>query len=162
MDIYTKKKRWKIALFVIGMLLITVSIFYTNQLVGKFASAERKNVRLWADAVHRKAELVQYTEKFFGQLQEQERKKAELLAKVYNRLLSDNASEDLTFYLNIIHDNQTIPVILTVETGKILSTKNLEKGQDSVQYLSGELKAEFSIYDPIEVEFVKGEKNFLF
>ncbi len=98
MDIYTKKKAWKIFLFVIGMVLIALSIFYTNRLVSKFASAERKNVRLWADAVHRKAELMQYTEKFFGQLQEQEQKKAELLAKVYNRLLTDNNSQDLTFY----------------------------------------------------------------
>ncbi len=162
MDIYTKKKRWKIALFVIGMILIAGSIFYTNQLVRKFAAAERKNVRLWADAVHRKAELMQYTEKFFGQLQEQERKKAEMLAKVYKRLLTDNGSPDLTFYIDIIHDNQTIPVILTNASGKILNTKNLEEGQDTIAYLTGKLKEEFSVYKPIEVEFVKGEKNFLY
>jgi len=161
-DIYSKKKRWKLFLFVIGMILIGVSIFYTNRLVTKFAYSERNNVRLWADAVHRKAEMMQYTEKFFRQLQKQEQKKAELLAKVYNRLLKDNASEDLTFYLNIIHDNQTIPVILTDEKGKILSTKNLKEGQDSATYLTGKLKEEFSDYDPIKVEFVKGEKNFLY
>jgi len=161
-DIYTKKKAWKIFLFIIGMILIAVSIFYTNRLVGKFASAERKNVRLWADAVHRKAELMQYTEKFFGQLQEQEQKKAELLAKVYNRLLSDNNSQDLTFYLNIIHDNKTIPVILTDAHGKILSSKNLKKGQDTFTFLTGKLKDEFSVYKPIEVEFVKGERNYLY
>jgi len=161
-DIYTKKKRWKIFLFVIGMILIAVSIFYTNQLVGKFASAERKNVRLWADAVHRKAELMQYTESFFGQLQEEEQKKAELLAKVYIRLLNDDASEDLTFYLNIIHENQTIPVILTDASGKILNTKNLKQGQDSSKFLTGNLKKDFSVYDPIEVEYVKGEKNYLY
>ena len=162
MDIYTKKKRWKIALFVIGMLLIAVSIFYTNQLVGKFASAERKNVRLWADAVHRKAELMQYTEKFFGQLQEQEQKKAELLAKVYNRLLVDNNSQDLTFYLNIIHDNKTIPVILTDAHGKILNSLNLKEGQDTLTYLTGKLRDEFSVYKPIEVEFAKGQWNYLY
>lgn len=145
-----------------GMLLIALSIFYTNRLVSKFASSERKNVRLWADAVHRKAELVQYTEKFFGQLQEEERKKAELLAKVYNRLLSDNNSQDLTFYLNIIHDNKTIPVILTNAHGKILSSKNLKFGQDTLNYLTGKLKDEFSVYKPIEVEFVKGERNYLY
>jgi len=161
-DIYTKKKRWKIALFVIGMILIAGSIFYTNQLVRKFAAAERKNVRLWADAVHRKAELMQYTEKFFGQLQEQERKKAEMLAKVYKRLLTDNGSPDLTFYIDIIHDNQTIPVILTDASGKILATKNLKEGQDTIAYLTGKLKEEFSVYKPIEVEIVKGEKNFLY
>ncbi len=162
MDIYTKKKRWKIFLFIAGMILIAVSIFYTNRLVGKFASAERKNVRLWADAVHRKAELMQYTEKFFGQLQEQEQKKAALLAKVYNRLLNDTVSPDLTFYLDIIHDNKTIPIILTDETGLILNTKNLQEGQDTIKYLTGKLKEEFSVYEPIEVEYIKGKKNFLY
>ncbi len=162
MDIYNKKKRWKIFLFVMGMILITISIFYTNQLVSKFASAERKNVRLWADAVHRKAELMQYTEKFFGQLQQQEQKKATLLAKVYNRLLNDTVSPDLTFYLDIIHNNQTIPIIITDASGKILNTKNLQEGQDTLTYLTGKLKEEFSIYDPIEIEYVKGKSNYLY
>jgi len=161
-DIYTKKKAWKTFLFVMGMLLIAASIFYTNQLVGKFASSERKNVRLWADAVHRRAELMQYTEKFFGQLQEQEQKKAELLAKVYNRLLVDNNSQDLTFYLNIIHNNKTIPVILTDAHGKILNSLNLKEGQDTLTYLTGKLREEFSVYKPIGVEYAKGQWNYLY
>jgi len=149
-------------LFIGGMLLILISVIYTNGLVRQFAEKERKNVRLWADAVHRKAELMQYTENFFSQLRQEEKKKAELLAKVYNRLLNDNNSGDLTFYLDIIHNNNTIPVILTDEKGKILSSKNLREGQDTVQYLRGELKKEFSVYDPIVVEYLEGKKNYLY
>lgn len=162
MEIYNNKKRWKLLLFIGGMLLILISVIYTNGLVRQFAEKERKNVRLWADAVHRKAELMQYTENFFSQLRQEEKKKAELLAKVYNRLLNDNNSGDLTFYLDIIHNNNTIPVILTDEKGKILSSKNLREGQDTVQYLRGELKKEFSVYDPIVVEYLEGKKNYLY
>ena len=74
MDIYTRKRRWKIVLSILGIVIIGASLFYTNLIVRKFAAEERKNVRLWADAVQRKARLVRYTEFFFGQLQEQERK----------------------------------------------------------------------------------------
>ncbi len=162
MDIYNKKKRWKIVLFISGMLLILVSVLYTNSLVRKFAKKERKNVILWADAVHRKAELMKYTEEFFKELGEQEKKKAELLAKVYNRLLSETNSQDLTFYVDIIQNNTTIPVILTDEKGRILGSNNLKDGQDTLKYLRGKLKKEFSVYDPIEIEYVKGKKNYLF
>ena len=162
MDIYNKKKRWKILLFIGGLFLILVSVIYTNRLVKQFADKERKNVKLWADAVHRKAELMQYTEDFFKQLGEQEKKKAELVAKVYNRLLNESNSGDLTFYLDIIHNNNTIPVILTDENGKIISSKNLKEGQDTIKYLKGKLKKEFSVYDPIVVEYLKGKKNYLY
>ncbi len=162
MDIYNKKKRWKILLFIFGMILISVSVIFTNRLVSKFAEKERKNVKLWADAVHRKAELMEYTENFFKQLREEEKKKAELIAKVYNRLLNEDNSGDLTFYLDIIQNNNTIPVIITDETGKILYSRNLKEGQEKYTHLKGDLKKEFSVYDPIVVEYVEGKKNYLF
>ena len=162
MDIYNKKKRWKILLFIVGLLLILVSVIYTNSLVSKFAEKERVNVKLWADAVHRRAELMQYTENFFRQLREEEKKKAELVAKVYNRLLNESNTGYLTFFLDIIHNNNTIPVILTDENGKILSSKNLKEGQDTIQYLKGDLKKEFSVYEPIVVEYLEGKKNYLY
>ncbi|HEY9115016.1 MAG TPA: hypothetical protein VIN10_09950, partial [Bacteroidales bacterium] len=119
MDIYTQKKRWKILLMVLAVFIIAASIFYTNSIVNQFAKDERRNVRLWAAAVNRKAELVRYTEFFFSQLQEQERTRVEMLAKVYKAILTDNPDSDLTFYLDIISNNKTIPIILTNEDGKI-------------------------------------------
>lgn len=144
------------------MILISASVIYTNSLVSKFAEKERKNVKLWADAVHRKAELMQYTENFFKQLGEEEKKKAELIAKVYNRLLNEDNSGDLTFYLDIIENNTTIPVIITDESGKILYSRNLKKGQEKIEYLKGKLKEEFSVYEPIVIEYVAGKKNYLY
>ena len=125
MDIYTRKRIWKIVLTILGLVIIGLSLFYTNLIVKKFATEERKNVKLWAEAVQRKANLVKYTEFLFGQLQEQERERVELLANVYKQLLDDDQSE-LTFYLEVIKNNNTVPIILTNTKGEIIETKNLE------------------------------------
>ena len=122
-------------------------------LVTKFARAERRNVRLWADAVHRKLRLVKYTDAFFSQLRNSERQKVELLADVYKRLLYSKNSSDVTFYLDIINRNKDIPVIITDQTDKIILSRNLYPKSDSSLYLRGKLKEEFSVYPPIPVPF---------
>jgi len=161
MDIYTRKRRWKIGLSILGLVIIGVSLFYTNLIVRKFAAEERKNVRLWADAVQRKARLVRYTESFFGQLQEQERKRVELLANVYKQILDEDQSE-LSFYLEVIKSNNTVPVILADDEGRILQSKNLESEQDTITFLAGEIKDEFSVYKPIKVQYLPNQKNYLY
>jgi len=152
-ELYSKKKRWKIILAILGILIIAASLFYTNMLVAKFAQAERRNVRLWADAVHRKLRLVKYTDAFFSQLRNSERQKVELLADVYKRMLrKNNTSDELTFYLNIIYRNHDIPVIITNEKGKIIFFRNLYPEPDSSSlYLRGKLKEEFSVYPSIPI-----------
>jgi signal transduction histidine kinase len=161
-DLYTQKKRSKILLFILAILIIGASIFYTNLLVNRFAKEERKNVRLWAEAVQRKARLVKYTEFFFNQLKDEERKRVELLAEVYNQLLSDRDDQDLTFYLDIIANNNTIPIIYTDETGKVLSSKNLDYPFDTITKLEGSMLEEFSVYHPIEVNYSPPRKNYLY
>lgn len=160
MDIYTRKRRWKLVLSVLGVVIIGASLFYTNLLVRKFAAEERKNVRLWADAVQRKARLVRYTEFFFGQLQEQERKRVELLANVYKQLLDEDQSE-FTFYLEVISDNNTIPIVLTDNKGWVIDSRNLDTEQDTMLRLSGKIKEEFTVYDPITVQ-LPSRKNYLY
>ncbi len=161
MDIYTRKRIWKLALSILGLLIIGVSLFYTNLIVRKFGEEERKNVRLWADAVQRKARLVRYTESFFGQLQEQERKRVELLANVYNQLLKDNQSE-YDFYLDIVRDNNTIPIIITDDKGWILDSKNIDFKTDTVLRLSGKIKEEFTVYDPIVYQYLPNHNHYLY
>ena len=47
-NLYTNKKRWKWALAVIALLIIGVSLWYTNHLVKSIAEQEVKQVRMWA------------------------------------------------------------------------------------------------------------------
>ncbi len=151
-ELYSKKKRWKIFLFISGVLIIAASLFYTNLLVNQFAQSERKNVKLWADAVHRKIRLVKYTDLFFKQLRKAERQRVEVLVDVYKRILGNTNNQDLTFYLNILDKNNSIPVILTDSKGHIISSRNLYPGEDTIKQLRGKLKEDFSVYPPIRIQ----------
>ncbi len=165
MKYFSKKTRWKIILAIIGILIIAASLLYTNMLVNEFAKTERKNVKLWAKAVHRRIRLVKYTDSIFKQLRIAERQKVELLADVYRRLLSNNNSQDLNFYLKILDQNNNIPVILTDSSGKITGSRNLYPDEDTIEYLTGKLKESFSSYQPINIPFVNNKlyyKNSLF
>ena len=73
MNLYTRKKRWKIVLATAALVIISASIYYTNDLVNQFANEERNQVRTWADAVERRASLMRYQESFFIELRQQER-----------------------------------------------------------------------------------------
>ena len=162
MDIYTKKRRWKIFLFTTAVVIVTLSLWYTNILVNGVARDERKNVKIWADAIQRRAKLVNYTENFFQEIKAVEQNRAELLAETYRRIAIDSKSADLTFYLNIISKNTTIPVILATEEGEILFSKNISFDQDEVTMLSEEMIKEFSVYSPIIVNFSYNMKHFLY
>ena len=50
MNIYTQKLRWKFLLFIFAVLIGISSLWYTNILVRKLASEERKRIELWAEA----------------------------------------------------------------------------------------------------------------
>ncbi len=50
MDIYLKKKRWKILLLLAAILIGTASLMYTNWLTNKMAEEEQKKVEQWAEA----------------------------------------------------------------------------------------------------------------
>lgn len=165
MKLYSKKVRWKIVLGIIGVFIIAASLFYTNLLVNQFAQTERKNVKLWANAVHRRINLMNYTDKLFKQLRETEHQRVELLADVYRRFFNSDDSRNIDFYLKIIHQNNNIPVIITDTKGKITASRNLYPGEDTINHLKGNLKESFAVYPPITIPYLNYKlfyKNSLF
>lgn len=163
-DIYKQKVVWKWLLFLGGVVIVLTSLFYTNSIVKKIAQDERANVAIWADAIQRKAALVNYTNDFFRKIEEEERKRVELWAEAMRRMISASFYEDLTFYSKIIQGNTNIPVVLTNAERKIITTANVSFNTDSVKYLEGDLLIEFSEIEPIEVhDFSRGKvQNLLF
>lgn len=149
MNIYHQKVRWKWILAAIAVAIVGISLWYTNILVQKIARDERGKVKIWADAIQRKAKLVQYTDNFFQVVKKEERKRVELLADVYKKLIQTSNSEDLTFYLKIMSDNTTIPIIITDGDYAIQLARNTDFDQDTVKYLSGKLLKEYTQYPPI-------------
>ena len=57
MDIYYRKQRWKLYLFLFAALIGIGSLFYTNRLVKVLAFEEQKKVELWAEATRQLADV---------------------------------------------------------------------------------------------------------
>lgn len=162
LNIYSRKKRWKWILFGTAVIIVAGSLWYTQLLVKRIAENERNSIRIWADAIHEKADLVNYTEEFFAELQEEERKRAELLAEAYKSLSLETTSDALNFYLMMIRSNTTIPVVLTDGNGNITNTVNVGFDTDTVQQLRGELLREFTRYPPIKVTYLENKSIYLY
>ena len=162
MNFYTRKKRWKWGLFTVAVAIVTGSLWYTNILVNEFANTERNNVRIWAEAIQRKANLVAYTDSFFEQIREEERKRAEILADVSKNMMGEVNSEVLDIYYKIIIGNKTIPVIMTKDNDSIIMARNVDDKVSQYDILEGELKKEFTVYRPIRIEYLPGEFQILY
>ncbi len=150
MDIYARKKRWKWILFLSALVIVTISLWYTNTLVKKIAKDERNKVKIWAEAIQRKAKLVNYTDVFFEKIKKEERKKVELWAEAYKNLMNPDPEKDLSLYLNIISENTNIPVIITDANFNIQGSRNTDFNIDTVKVLKGNLLKEYSQFEPIK------------
>ena len=150
MDIYARKKRWKWILFLSALVIVTISLWYTNTLVKKIAKDERNKVKIWAEAIQRKVKLVNYTDVFFEKIKKEERKKVELWAEAYKNLMNPDPEKDLSLYLNIISENTNIPVIITDANYNIQGSRNTDFNIDTVKVLKGNLLKEYSQFEPIK------------
>lgn len=148
-DLSSRKQRFKLFLLIFAAAIVGASLYYTDTIVKKITEDERVKVELWADAVQQRAGLVQYTEQFFDFIRDEERKRVELQAQVYRRLIYAVGSEELNFLFEVLRSNTTIPVVLTDESGEILSSMNLEERFADVDYLNDDMLDYFSTYEPI-------------
>lgn len=162
MDIYLRKKRWKWILFGFAILIVSASLYYTNILVEYTRQDERKNVQIWADAIHRKADLVNFTNILFEELKNEERKRVAMLAEAQKRLNNATSNDDLNYYLDVISQNTTIPLIQTDERNNVVSVRNVSFNMDTVPHLLGMLREEFTYYPPIVVNYWANKKFYLY
>lgn len=163
MQIYYKKKRWKWLLFGAAVLIITISLWYTNLLVKQIAEDERLSIKIWSNAIQRKAKLVNYTKKFFDQIKEEEYKRAMLLAEAYRNFRYEEVSSTVEFYRQMMEYNTTIPIILTDEKNRIQLYTNInEKDMAGITVMTDSLKKEFSSFEPIKVPLVQNEYQLLY
>ncbi len=137
MNLYSNKQKWKIALLLIAILMVAASLLVSNEIVTKVREREKERITHWADAIRKKADLVNLTNRTFDELREKERQKVELWAKATRELakptLDFNINMDYTFLLEIIQGNDDIPVILMDRKDKVLSHINLPFAKDSLK-----------------------------
>ena len=125
MNLYHKKQRWKIVLLIVAILLVAASLWFSNTIVKKVAQREIDRVEQWADAVKRKADLVNLTNNAFEELRQNERKKVELWTTAMVEINKD--LNDYTLVVAILQENGgNVPLIITDQQGNIESTHNLD------------------------------------
>jgi signal transduction histidine kinase len=155
-NIYEQKKTWKRWLFLMALLIVGVSLWYTNLLVKNIARDERDKITTWANAIQQRVSLVNYTEDFFDQIRAEERKRVEILAEATERMVMADDNENILFYLSIISNNTSIPVILADPQGRIKEARNVDFDPDTVRLFTPELLEEFSVYPPLKLDYYSG------
>jgi two-component sensor histidine kinase len=171
MDLYSNKQRWKIILLGFAILMVVASLLISNQFVKKVAKREKERITKWADAIKKKADLVNLTNKTFDELREKERQKVELWGKATREIgkPSLDMNTDYTFLLEIIQQNKDIPVIVTNENKIPLNYINLSISLEQIKASSeAEAKKIFNdslqqlckrwavSHPPFEIEVYKG------
>ncbi len=94
----------------------------------------------------------------------EERKKVELWAKGMKYLSSQEVTNnDYTFALEVIQNNETVPVILTDKNENIITSINLDENRiDDDDYMQRQLRKMKSENPPIVVYLMEGDKNYIF
>jgi anti-sigma regulatory factor (Ser/Thr protein kinase) len=124
MDLYSRKVRWKIYLALSGILILAMTLMYTNYLAKSVAERERQAVDLWVSAYET---LMEHGE---------------------------DVDYDLSYQIQIIQNNKYIPVIVTDENGVIEDNANFgsNPGKEYLEKQLAKIKR--SGAPPIKTEFL--------
>lgn len=133
MELYFKKRRWKILLLLAAILIGTGSLIYTNWLVNQMSIQERKSVELWAEAMKRLVDT------------------------------KNVVNQDLTFPQKIMENNTSIPIIWTAGDGEILGDKNIQYNKKRKEaILQKELALMKDQKEPIEIYISEDTTQYLY
>lgn len=129
MNLYSNKQTWKMVLLIVALITVAASLWVSNSTVQKVSDRERLRAKQWADAIKKKAELVEFTDRAFQQLRGYERRKIKLYLDATKEILkpiAGNVFPDYRFPSSIIDENKEIPVILVDDQNQISSYINID------------------------------------
>jgi signal transduction histidine kinase len=133
LDIYLKKRRWKIILFFFAVMIGMASLLYTHWLTDKLSREERKKVELWAEATKRLAS---------------------------ENLIPD---QDISLIEMISNQNNSIPLIVTNEKDSVLIFANIPfQPNRREEILKKEFRKMKLQNPPIEIFISNDLKQFLY
>jgi len=131
-SIYARKQKWKLALFVIAIIIGVATIIYTNRLVKKLAEEERKKIELLAEGTKALTQI------------------------------NIESNQDISFIFKVIENNTTVPVILTNSNDSIISWRNINTNNKSKNYLVKQLEKMKNENEPIIIELGDNVKNYFY
>lgn len=165
MDIYERKWNFKVALLITAIIIAGATLYYTNILASQIARNELDQVEFWAEAIERKALLVNSANELFGTIASEERKRAKLWGDATKLVLKidETDSRTLSFLSELIQSNTNIPVIITDENLKINFTRNVDyEGIEDSTYLKGPLFEAFAEYQPLVIDIPSGAQQYVY
>ena len=77
LNLYSKKQRWKILLFIIALIIVGLTIWYASYITQKVSNAEKQRVNNWGETIRKKAELVMVANASFKKIAENEKRYVE-------------------------------------------------------------------------------------
>ncbi|UCG28716.1 MAG: HAMP domain-containing histidine kinase [Bacteroidales bacterium] len=105
-----------------------------------------------------------YTQRLVAQLKAEEREKVELLAEATRQLIEmDISVTNFGFLLQIIENNNTVPVIMVDALGDTISTRNLDPYKlRNPNYIRRQLEIMANMHEPIEIPLSDGVTNYIY
>lgn len=105
-----------------------------------------------------------YTNQIVKKLSAEEEKKVALIAESWKQILDENNTSDISFLLQIIKNNTTVPVILADHNNQIISWRNLDstKAINNKNYLPNMIAEMKEINDPILVPLADNELQYIY
>ena len=144
-------------LFLAAAAIVVVTLGYTQHLASIIREEEQRKVDLWVEAVKQRAELVTYTQSLFEDLGAEEKKRADRLAAAYRLIQEAPDGTDLTFAGDFLVNNNTVPVIITNDRGKMIYHVNVPPPQTGVSeeaYYDSIRRVDMGQNPPIQFEEV--------
>jgi nitrogen-specific signal transduction histidine kinase len=142
LDIYLKRRRWKLVLLFAAIIIGVASLLYTNWLTDKMANEERNKVELWAEATKRLSEAP---------------------VEINSSSMEDLNTKYLNFLNMVTMQNTTIPIIIIDEEGAFNLDANIHyKADRRKQVLTRELKIMKDYTEPIPIKLSEDTTQYLY
>lgn len=130
----------------LAVLLAGFALIEINNVSNRMRMEEQQKVKLWANAISQKAQLVNYSEQFFTQVALDEHRKMEMYTNILRSFdnMDEGADADFSLdYVRYIIDSCETAIIITDHDSIITAPKEL-----AGQKLEGSLLEEFSSNEP--------------
>jgi len=129
MNLYSNKQRWKVFLIILAIIIVVITLWYSNYIVRQIQQEEKNQIELWSRAIKKRAQLVVFAEKIFDQLKEDEKKDADLLATGLSVLKNPDPNDNLSLASDLVSLNNTIPILIYNSNDSLILSKNIPKGK---------------------------------
>jgi len=161
-DIYSKKQRWKLILFLLASTIILGSIYLSNAMVAKIANKEQAKAKQWAQTIQKKVALLNITKRTFESLENREKQRIQLVVDAIKTIMNPSElsmNQDLDFAMKIRDGNKDIPMVILDDRNLISSFSNIDFKSDSSE-LSANHKKRDSLLQEKALQWKKEQRFF--